>query len=496
MTAGRLPTGRRGRLIRDEQPWFAPAAERLADGRPVLSKDEITALGHKILSLTTTKTAAIYLEHTMQSVTRMTNGNVMMSDTGDYINILFDRNVVGGNVRVYTNQVTDRTLREIARRFDEVRRDWGDFEGIMPPTTVSQDTFVPTQLWHDSTVDGMRTATATVLPDVLHRVAGAGQRAAGMLGFVAQSSAVFTATQTFGFSEETDCELSVTARTIDGKTSGWSGQAARDWSRVDSAGVTAEAIDVCARGVGAQAVEPGRRTAILTSHAVAQIMRYLAYELDAFSTVDKRNTPFYSPTHPGGARYGERMFDPRITMNSDPADPDGGYCPYFYEGFANTPTRWVEQGILKNLAWQPWSAALRGRTQYADDPHSIRISGGDTTLAHMIAQCEDGILVQQFTDVDLLDLKTGVVSGTTRDGCFLVRHGKIDRPVKNFRFLDSPFFMLNKIVALGKPARAAFGYTPPSPSERLRARPWPRLPIIVPPMMVRDFNFSSLADAV
>jgi predicted Zn-dependent protease len=114
----------------------------------------------------------------------------------------------------------------------------------------------------------------------------------------------------------------------------------------------------------------------------------------------------------------------------------------------------------------------------------------------MISQCEEGIFVNRFSGVELLAHKTGTMTGVTRDGCFLVKHGKIDRPVKNFRFLDSPFFMLNKIMALGKTKRAAFGYTPPSQAERSSMPEWPRPPIIVPPMMVRDFNFNALADAI
>jgi hypothetical protein len=41
---------------------------------------------------------------------------------------------------------------------------------------------------------------------------------------------------------------------------------------------------------------------------------------------------------------------------------------------------------------------------------------------------------------------------------------------------------------LGKPQRAAFGY--------VNRADWPLPPIITPPMMVNDFNFSALADFV
>jgi predicted Zn-dependent protease len=70
-----------------------------------------------------------------------------------------------------------------------------------------------------------------------------------------------------------------------------------------------------------------------------------------------------------------------------------------------------------------------------------------------------------------------MITGVTRDGCFYVKHGKIERPVKNFRFTDSPWFFLNRIMSLGIAVRAAFGYTPPPVAERAR----PTLRTIVTP---------------
>jgi predicted Zn-dependent protease len=49
-------------------------------------------------------------------------------------------------------------------------------------------------------------------------------------------------------------------------------------------------------------------------------------------------------------------------------------------------------------------------------------------------------------------------------------------PIKNFRFNESPIIMLNNVEALGKAERNGS--------------------MIVPPMKIRDFTFSSLSDAV
>jgi predicted Zn-dependent protease len=117
----------------------------------------------------------------------------------------------------------------------------------------------------------------------------------------------------------------------------------------------------------------------------------------------------------------------------------------------------------------------------------------------MIAQCKEGILVNRVSDVEMVDEYTCVLTGVTHGGCFLIKDGRIFKPVKNFRFLESPFFFLNRIEALGVPERAAFGFTPRGENEPAwdsHGGAWPRPPLIVPPMMVRDFNFTALSDAV
>jgi predicted Zn-dependent protease len=81
-----------------------------------------------------------------------------------------------------------------------------------------------------------------------------------------------------------------------------------------------------------------------------------------------------------------------------------------------------------------------------------------------------------------VDPRTILYTGLTRDGTFLIENGKVTKSVKNFRFNDSPLFMLNNLEAVGRPVRL-------SGTEGGGA-------VIMPPVKVRDFNFTSLSDAV
>jgi predicted Zn-dependent protease len=101
----------------------------------------------------------------------------------------------------------------------------------------------------------------------------------------------------------------------------------------------------------------------------------------------------------------------------------------------------------------------------------------------MISESDNTILVTRFWYIRTVDPKSMLVTGLTRDGVFEISGGKIIRPLKNFRFNESPLNILKNILDIGKPEKA-------SGSEN------DSLHMFVPPLKVKDFNFSSLSDAI
>src|SRR5205814_436402 len=130
-----------------------------------------------------------------------------------------------------------------------------------------RDTFAPVMLWHNDTIRAMGTTRGTVIPELLTTVTRAQLNAAGFLGLMARSEAMMSKEGMHVFSEETDSELTITARSSDGTNSGWGGQAARNWSTIRPSDVVAHAIDIARQGRHPVAVEPGRCTAILSPAA-------------------------------------------------------------------------------------------------------------------------------------------------------------------------------------------------------------------------------------
>jgi predicted Zn-dependent protease len=113
------------------------------------------------------------------------------------------------------------------------------------------------------------------------------------------------------------------------------------------------------------------------------------------------------------------------------------------------------------------------------------MAGGTSSVDEMIASTERGILVTRLWYIRGVDPRTILFTGLTRDGTFLIENGRVTRPIKNLRWNESPIFMLNNLEMMGRPERV-------SASES----GGPGQAVMVPPLKVRDFNFTSTSDAI
>jgi predicted Zn-dependent protease len=270
-------------------------------------------------------------------------------------------------------------------------------------------------------------------------------------------------------------------RTPDGDGSGWAGAAHHDWSRLRPAELGTRAIEKARRSADAVAIEPGRYTVVLEPTAVGNLVQNLGFALNARNADEGRS--FFSKPG-GGNKIGMKIIDERVTILSDPLDPEAPANTFNNEGLPTSRTVWVENGVVRNLAYDRYWAQKSGR---APVPFvaSLSMSGGTATIEELIASTQRGILVTRFWYIRAVDPRVLLVTGLTRDGTFLIENGKISKAVKNLRFNESPIFMLNNVEAMGRPVRV-------SASESGS----PGVPVVVPPLKVRDFNFTSLSDAV
>jgi predicted Zn-dependent protease len=173
--------------------------------------------------------------------------------------------------------------------------------------------------------------------------------------------------------------------------------------------------------------------------------------------------------------------DSRVSLIADPFDPMVLSQPWDGDGLPLGRQVFVDKGVLKELYYSRFWAKKMNK-QPTGAPTSFIMPGGTTPIEEMIRTTQRGILVTRLWYLREVDPRTILYTGLTRDGTFLIENGKITKAIKNFRFNDSPLFMLNNLEAMGPSVRLAG-------TEAGGA-------VVVPPIKVKDFNFTSLSDAV
>jgi predicted Zn-dependent protease len=275
--------------------------------------------------------------------------------------------------------------------------------------------------------------------------------------------------------------LTTTVLTPDGAGSGWAGGASHAFASLDPAALGARAVDKAKRTVGAVAIEPGRYTVVLEPTAVGNLLQLLIGAMNARNADEGRS--FFSKPG-GGNKLGDKVVDERVTIGSDPFDPESYGTPFTGEGLPTRRVAWIENGVVQNLNYDRYWATRQGK-EPTGSAGGLKMPGGNETIESLVAACERGVLVTRFWYIRGVDPRSILYTGLTRDGTFLIEKGRIVRAIKNFRFNESPVVMLNNILAMGRPVRV-------SASESGNAG----APVVVPPLLVRDFNFTSLSDAV
>jgi len=340
------------------------------------------------------------------------------------------------------------------------------------------------KLWSDETYGFDGDKRGDIVRQLLEPIDGAGFMSAGELRVEAQGFATLTSGEMFRYYPTTSVAFSTTVRDKKGTGSGWAGVNDFDVKRVDMKTLATTAFEKCRASVNPVALEPGRYTAILEPQAVADLFSVLFFHPAVIRPwAEQPAGPFGGP-RPGTSKIGEPVLDSRISITSDPMDPIGGFLPFrVWDGMPYYPIKWVEDGVLRTLSYEKgYALPVLGLDKGLPNPYSWRISGGTVSRDEMIASTKRGILVTRLHNINVSDVNSFTCTGYTRDGLWLIENGKIKKPIKNFRFTESPLFVFNKLEQLGEPKRVYSGE---------RDFSW-----VAPMAKVQDFNFTQLADAV
>jgi predicted Zn-dependent protease len=147
------------------------------------------------------------------------------------------------------------------------------------------------------------------------------------------------------------------------------------------------------------------------------------------------------------ARIGESQFDEAISLADDVSHPMATGVGFDAEG---TPKRRVElvragvtSGLIhdrrtaKALGTESTGNAVAGAGPFGALPANLVLEAGSASEDELVDRVERGLLVTDFWYTRILDPRTQVVTGLTRNGVWLIENGRIQRPVTNLRFTQS-----------------------------------------------------------
>jgi predicted Zn-dependent protease len=442
----------------------------------ILTKDEAFALLKKVLSYSKADECEVNLNGTDSGNIRYARNSVSTSGKISQSTLAVSA-AFGKKQGIATiNEFDDASLEKVVRRAEELAKlapENPEFMSYLEPQKYAEPvTYIP--------------ATANITPKqrtdlVAESLAVAKAAKAVAAGFLEDSSgfaAMMNSKGLFAYNTTTNTNFSITVRTEDGLGSGYATKGYNDVTKLDTKSATQIATDKAVKSATAKAIEPGKYTVILEPAAVAVLIERIFFGLDAREADEGRS--FLSK--PGGkTKLGEKLVDERVTLYSDPLNPELPTSTWNDDGRPQEKVTWIEKGVVKNLTYSRYWAQKQG-AKPVPGPDAMIMEGGTKSLEDLIKGTKKGILVTRLWYIRDVDPQSLLLTGLTRDGTFYIEDGKIQFPVKNFRFNESPVIMLNNLEELGKPERTVSGESFTN--------------YLLPPMKIRDFTFTSLSDAV
>ena len=455
----------------------------------MLTRDEAKRLTDKVLSYSTFPECDVSLSTTEQASVRFALNGVTTSGYTIERSLSITSGKDGKTGATAINEFDDATIKAAVKRTEELA-------GLTPPNPEREAPLEPQKYlvvenYAASTANARSAQMIPHVRSIIEAAKAANFVAAGFFERSASASAIANKAGNFGFGRVTDANLSTTVRTPEGTSSGWASQPAVRIEEIDGAQIGKAAVEKCARWRNPKKLDPGKYTVVLEPTAVGDLVQLIGFSMQARAAEEGRS---FLAKKGGGTLVGEKLFPETVTLRSDPRNALYSVLPWAGgggggggrgfggggNGMPTGPMTWIENGVVKNLSYDRYYARQAGK-QPTPTPNHLVLNGSEKPLANLIASVDRGLLVTRFWYIRVVNPQTVQLTGLTRDGLFLIEEGKITTPVVNFRFNESPVRLLQNIVAMGKPVRVRGGEGQG---------------MIAPSLVVKDFPFTSLSEAV
>ena len=442
----------------------------------IYTEEQARTILEKVVALSTADECTATLNGAVDGNIRFALNNVstsgIVSNVELAVQVAFGRRVGTATV----NEFDDAALERVVRRAEDLARLAPENPEFMP--AIGKQTYRPSPTFSESTAAITPEFRAQVAADSILPCREENLVAAGFLLDSRNFTAFANSNGNFGYQQGTNFNYTCTVRTADGTGSGCVGRSLKNASDFDASRDSRRPMRHAEESADAKALEPGKYTVILEPHAAAGLISFMMFYFDARQADEGRS---FLSKKGGGNKLGEQVYDSRVNISADPWDPRAPVLPWDSEGLPREKMNIVENGKVVALNYSRYWAKKQGK-RAVGEPGNLLVAGGDKSTADLVRGTQKGILVTRTWYIRMVDPQTVLLTGLTRDGTFYIENGQIKHPVKNFRFNESPVIMLNNIEELGRPVRVAGDES--------------SFVMMIPPMKLRDFTFTSLSDAV
>ena len=206
----------------------------------------------------------------------------------------------------------------------------------------------------------------------------------------------------------------------------------------------------CAPGA-LKSLVPGRYRCVLEPAAVKALLAVFA-ETCGTSLASQGGSIFSD-------NLGKQVTSEKITIRDDFSHEDLRGCPYDVQGVARKVVPLIEKGVPKATVTS-FATAKSLQTEatghgcfspergFYESAKCVVMEGGETSLVELVTDCQQAVLISSLGDIRLLDAKTMTISGTTRDGTYLIRNGQVIAPVSKMSFVVNLFELFNQVEEL------------------------------------------------
>jgi predicted Zn-dependent protease len=426
--------------------------------------EEVRALLERVLARVRAPRALVQYAFQRGLATRFGENAILQSSGGEEeflrLEVAYGRRH-GSSI---VNRTDKAAVGRLVDRAEEIAASSPEDPEYLPPPGPQAYPGVPPR-WFESTARLSPVEAAGTIREAVKAARDAGYRSSGLFEAGAGARALATSAGLFAFDRSSSVGYSTTLHGPAG--SGYAGRDTEEADRLEARSVTRSALETARAAQNPQGIEPGDYTVVFEPQAVADLLSFLFWNLDA-RDADEGTTAF-------AGRLGEAMFSETVRLATRIDDPELPAPPYGQDGLPMRETVWVERGVVRRLRHDRYWAERKG-TEPDPGLYPLFMDGEDRPLADLVAQVERGLLVKRLWYIRYVDRRELLLTGLTRDGLFRIEGGRVAGPVQNLRFNESPVVFLRNAAALSR-------------SERVG-------PVKVPGVLSERFTFSSGTESV